>query len=449
MTISIVEAVAQIKQNVAGCLSARAIEAACREAKHEWRQRDLGPAETVYTFLTQVLHENTACQHAVQLTGLSCSASASCQARSRLPLAVWQRLLETTTYMARNTLRLPLWHGHRTFWVDGSTVSMPDTESLQQYFGQPGRQLPGCGFPVARLWGMFDARSGLLVQLLVAPLRTHDGSQVRLFPAALRAGDVVVGDRGFASYVHLALLFQRKMHGVFRAHQRQLVSFRHDRKLTGKQPRGTTARYASTRLIRKLGKYDQLVEYTKPKTRPQWMSAEEFAALPRSLIVRELRFWTKMRGGRTRQITLVTTLLDPELYSAAELAALYRTRWGVETNLAHLKTEMGMDVLHCKTVEGVFRELYVFALIYNLARLVMIAAAEVQRVPVARVSFVAALRWLALPTPRDLPLHLSVNPDRSNRYEPRVQKRRPKTYRLMRQPRDALRKRLVHQSVVA
>jgi hypothetical protein len=449
MKASIVEAVAQIKRNVAEALSAEAIEDACRAARHSWRNRDVGPARTVHTFLTQVLHGNTACEHAVQLTSLSCSASAYCQARSRLPLAVWERLLEDTTRLARSSLRAPLWHGHRTFWIDGSSTSMADTPELQDYFGQPGGQQIGCGFPVAKLWGMFDARSGLLVKLLVSPLRTHESSQAVRFHDQLRSGDIVVGNRAFASYAHLALLSQRKLHGLFRVHQRQLVSFRKDRKLSGKRPRGTVALYATSSLIRKLGKYDQLVEYQRPKTRPSWMSPEEFAALPESIVVRELRFRTKTKSCRTREITLVTTLLDPDRYPDCELMDLYRTRWEVETNFAHLKTTMQMDVLRCQTVDGVLKELHVFALVYNLTRLVMLSAASTQRVPVARVSFVAALRWLASPTPHAMPPVLILNPERPNRYEPRVRKRRPKQYPLMKVPRCKLKQHLTHQQVKA
>lgn len=449
MRISIIEAIARIKRNVAACLSATAIESACRESAYSWRERTLGPTETVWTFMTQVLPGNTACEHAVCLAEVSCSASAYCQARSRLPLAVFERLLETTTVASRRTLRQPLWHGHRTFWVDGSSTSMADTPELQQHFGQPGQQRPGCGFPVARLWGMFDARSGLLVKLLVSPLRTHEGSQAAQLHPELRAGDVVVGDRAFASYAHLALLSRHKLRGLFYLHQRQLVSFRKDRKLVGKQPKGTVALYAKSRLIRKLGKYDQLVEYSKPKARPQWMSEQEFAELPATLIVRELRFRTKTKGCRTCEITLVTTLLDAAEYPADELIALYRTRWGIETNFGHLKTTMGMDVLHCQTVAGVLKELHMYALVYNLVRLVMLASASEQCVPSQRVSFVAALRWLAAPTPCGALLILPLNPARPNRYEPRVRKRRPKPYSLMNRPRCQLRQRLVAKTLTA
>ena len=61
------------------------------------------------------------------------------------------------------------------------------------------------------------------------------------------------------------------------------------------------------------------VEYDKPKQRPDWMSEEAYRALPNHILVREIRFWTKLKGGRTREITLVTTLLDPKKYPAEEI----------------------------------------------------------------------------------------------------------------------------------
>ena len=44
---------------------------------------------------------------------------------------------------------------------------------------------------------------------------------------------------------------------------------------------------------------------------------------------------------------------------------------------------------------------------------------------------------------------LVVNPDRADRYEPRVRKRRPKQYPLMTKPRYKLRKALLEQEVAA
>ena len=446
---SIVEAVARIKRNVAALLTAESIVAACRETGHRWRERELGPAATVWAFLLQVLHGNTSCAHVVRLAQLRCSAEAYCAARARLPLAAIERLLSRTTEAARGGGGESRWHGHRTFLADGSGCSMPDTPELQNHFGQPGQQRRGCGFPQAHLLAMFDAASGLLVKMLAAPLRTHDQSQVAQLHPELAAGDVLVADRGFASYVHLALILGRSLHAVFRAHQRQLVSFRRDRRLSGRQARGTVAHRANSRLVRQLGRFDQLVEYTKPPQGPDWMEAGAFAALPARIVVRELRYRTRVRGFRSHSITLVTTLLSAEQYPAAELAALYRRRWEIETNFAHLKTTMRMDVLRCQSVPGVLKELTMFALVYNLVRLVMLAAARMMEMPVERLSFIDALRWLAQASEGRPLLAVRVNRLRPERCEPRVRKRRPKEFTLMNSPRRQLRQQLLAQRLTA
>jgi hypothetical protein len=140
-----------------------------------------------------------------------------------------------------------------------------------------------------------------------------------------------------------------------------------------------------------LGFQDQLVEYPKPKARPEWLPAADFALLPETLLLRELRYRVERRGCRTKEVTLVTTLLDAEQYPAEELAELYGQRWQIETNLRHLKQTMKMDILHCETVSGVLKELTVFALVYNLVRAVMCAAAQRQGVAVERISFADAL----------------------------------------------------------
>jgi hypothetical protein len=143
----------------------------------------------------------------------------------------------------------------------------------------------------------------------------------------------------------------------------------------------------------------------------------------------------------------VTTLLDAAISRVADLAELYHERWQVETSLAHLKTTMQMDVLHCKTVSGVLKELMVFAIGYNLVRMVMRQSATLQHTAVERLSFLHALRWLSAPSPGVPLMTLSVNPARPHRVEPRVKKRRPKSFPFMIKPRQALRQQLVQQEL--
>ena len=139
---------------------------------------------------------------------------------------------------------------------------------------------------------------------------------------------------------------------------------------------------------------DQVVEYFKPVRCPVWMSADEYRKLPESIMVRELRYRITAPGFRTREVTLVTTLLDAAAYPADVLAELYGTRWRIEENLKSLKQTMKMDVLKCMTVDGVLKELTMYALAYNLVRVTMCQAAGRQGVEADRVSFIDALRWL-------------------------------------------------------
>src|SRR3954451_1508948 len=385
----------RLRQDLAAGLSPRAITDACQAVGHRWRDGVLNPITTVYLFLLQVLHGNTACQHVVHFGGWTFSASASCQARKRLPLGVWQHLLEgTATRLRRTTEPASRWRGHRVWIVDGSSFSMPDVPALRRHFGQPPSQRPGCGFPLARLLAAFDLSTGLLLRAAAAPLWTHETSPLLAVHAAWDPGDVLLGDRGFGSYAHLALLVQRGLHGVFRLHQRQLVDFRPGR---GHVPPGRSANpegLPRSRWLRALGGEDQVVVWFKPKRRPEWITPAQFAELPDDLAVRELRYRVETPGFRTRSIVLATTLLDVEAYPASALAELYLCRWRIEVDLKHLKITMNMDVLRCETVEGVLKELAVFALAYNLVRSVMAESAAAQGAEVGRISLVDTVRWL-------------------------------------------------------
>jgi hypothetical protein len=157
------------------------ILAVCREMGYTgWRDRVLTPVTTMQLFLLQILHGNTACSHLPHLSDLRFTAAAYCQARARLPIRFFDLLLERfSRAVQRSAVDDGRWHGHRTFLVDGSGCSMPDTPALQDAFGQPNVQRPGCGFPVTRLLGLFHAGTGVLLTRVVAPLLTHDRAQVQ------------------------------------------------------------------------------------------------------------------------------------------------------------------------------------------------------------------------------------------------------------------------------
>jgi hypothetical protein len=431
----------RLRQDVAHRLEPESIQCVCRSVGHTWRRSLLNPVAIIHWFVIQVLHGNSSLQHVSLLAGRTFTDSAYCQARARLPLAVFRGVLrELVKTLTPRTHIEGTWRGHRTWLIDGSSFSMPDTPELQAKFGQPEAQAKGCGFPVAKILALFHAGTGLLIEVAAAPYRTHEMSRLGEVHPALEPGDVLVGDRGFCSFAHLAMLVRGGFHAVFRVHQRQIVDFTPGRPHFRQEDPAATKGLPRSRWLRRLGVTDQVVEWFKPKERPEWMSAEDYQALPETLVVRELRYEVGGRGFRTRAVTLVTTLVDGALYPLEALASLYGMRWRVELNFRHLKTTMKMDVLKCLSVDGVLKELTAFAIVYNLVRVVMIEAARRQGVEVERISFVDALRWLEQAEPGDDLPKLVVNPDRPNRFEPRVRKRRPKQYPLMRKPRSELRK---------
>ncbi len=166
------------------------------------------------------------------------------------------------------------------------------------------------------------------------------------------------------------------------------------------------------------------------------MTAGQYAALPASVAVRVVRYAVETPGCRTRHVLIATTLLDAAEWPDARVAALYGQRWPIETCFGHLKTTLGMDVLKCRTVDGVLKELAAYLIAYNLVRLVMLKAAYRLGVAAARVSFVDAARalaaWMTGLAPVGPPV---VNPSRPGRHDPRVVRRRPKRHPRMTKPR--------------
>lgn len=171
--------------------------------------------------------------------------------------------------------------------------------------------------------------------------------------------------------------------------------------------------------------------------------------LPEVLVLRLVRCRLALRGFRTRQIVLVTTLLDANRYTPQALGQLYYRRWTMELSLRHLKITLQMDHLSCLTPANLQRELRLHLLVYNLVRRLMLEAAQRHQAPLERLSFAGALalarryseallqarserRRRVLREELFKALAADLVPDRPGRREPRAVKRRPKPYpRLM------------------
>jgi hypothetical protein len=429
-------------------LSEKIILDAWGEASSLWQGWIYTPAVTVWTFLAQCLSPDHSCRDAVAQHSSwrvaqgkrPCAArtGAYCTARNQLPEEACHELVRRTGREPEQAVPDEwLWLGRRVRPVDGATVTMPDTAENQAEYPQPTTQRPGCGFPIARIVVVFSLAVGTVLEAAVGRYsgkKTGENSLFRTLHDVLEPGDVTLFDRYYAGWFDMALLVERSVDVVVRKHQLRKTDFR-----TGVR----------------LGRDDHLVEWTKP-ARPAWMTPEQYARLPSRLVVREVRIRVSQPGFRTRQLVVVTTLLDPTAYPARDIAALYRRRWEAELNLRSLKSVLEMEHLRCKTPERVRNELRMHLVGYNLIRAVMAEAARRSERPPFEISFKGTLQTLN----RFLPhLTASVSLDawcaalldavaahrvgnRPDRYEPRRIKRRPKSYPFLTQPRCNYKRRM-------
>jgi hypothetical protein len=194
--------VARRKTEITHPVSEEQILQVCRELGSRGRQRELGPVVTTSLFLQQILHGHGPVGELRRLSGADFTDAGYGQARARLPRALRERLQQAVPGALRADAENGAdgrGRGHRVSPLDGSSFSRPDTPALQKAFGQPDGQAPGGGFPVAPLLVLFHAHSGYLLKTLALPLRTHDVSHAAALHTELQEGDVLVGDRAFAS----------------------------------------------------------------------------------------------------------------------------------------------------------------------------------------------------------------------------------------------------------
>ena len=372
-----------------------------------WRERLLTPVRVLRLFLLQILCANTSITHLRQLSGIDFAPASYCQARSRLSLRLLRHLLCWTLEQARTMCGTPA-IGSRIIAADCTSASMSDTPELRERFGLPlGKNIKaGVSYPILKLATLIDLTSGCILRMILTPLYVHEASGVLRLARFIRAGDIVLGDRAYCSFVHFCLLKARGAFGCFRLHQKR-------------KPKGT-----------------RIERWARPSIIPKWMSRAFFLALPEFIDVRIVSYRITRAGYRTHHVVLATTLLDERLWSDQRIAELYGHRWQIETCFNHLKTTMNMCVLKCQSIAGVKRELLMYQLAYNLVRLTMLRYALDNGIRVDRVSLIDAMRWLSmrligLPGVSDL----IINPERPGRYHPRVRRRRMKEYDLLTEPR--------------
>jgi hypothetical protein len=399
-----------------------------------------------WTFLWQVAQAGASCREAIRQAQARCknagrpappdTDSSYCQGRGALPIERLQQIHDALCAEADQVLATKdLWCGHRVFAADGSSVTAPDTPANQKAYPQQSVQKPGCGFPIIRLVALLSLATGVLTAWTTGDWSQHEVGLLQTLWDHLRAGDVLLADRGFCNWGLLAQCMQRNLHAVFRVKGIRRSDFRCGKRLSHNE---------------------RLVQWRKSWTPAKTVTAQEWALLPEVLTLRLVRCQLDAPGFRTRQVFLVTTLLDSEKYPPEALSQLYFRRWAMELSLRNLKTTLQMDQLSCKNSQNLEREIRMHFLVHNLVRRLMLEAARRHRVPLERVSFAGSLaaarrygeallqtrsqrQRQALLNELFATVAADLVPDRPGRREPRAVKRRPKPYPLLTRHRHKFR----------
>jgi hypothetical protein len=393
-----------VKEHLAEIVTDEEVFRICKQVGHKWRDRVLNPAVTVRVFLLQLLAK-VSMQGVRHVAAISATAQAICAAKKRLPL----QLLFMLVALSVPEGPPPSWYGLAIYIADGMSFLTADTPALVKRFGKASNQRgTSSGYPVPKLLALMDFTGGFIRRVIALPAARQEFTCLSRLFAAVGKNALLLGDRGLVSFAHMTLLINAEIHGCFRLPRWQVVFGR------GK---------CSRRLIDRLGKQDLLVGW-RASRRPKWLSVKRWEALAsRELVLRQIAYRVHRKGFRVQWAWIITTLLDPQKYPAAELIALYNKRWQIEVYFRDLKRTLRMELIAARTVDGARKEILAFVLLYNLVRRVMQQAAIQQGTTADRISFVDALRWLLWSSPGDPIIRLKENKPRTRRSPPRRIKR--------------------------
>lgn len=423
-----------------------------------WMDRIYSPLVTLWVFLSQVLSQDHSCRaavarliaHRVSRGQRPCSAEtgAYCQARKRLPEKFFSCVARLVGKALDDQVDSTwLWKERRVYMFDGTTVSMPDTPKNQAAYPQVYNQKPGLGFPIARVCTIMSLSCGTVLDLGIsryAGKRQGELSLLRRMWDILSPGDILLTDALMSTWYEMLTLQQRGVDSVSRLNKAH--------------------RQADFRRGKRLGRGDHIVRWPKPSPirSIDWTT---YKHLPDYLEIREVHVRVEQPGFRTKELVVVTTLLDPEAVTKDDLASLYRSRWSQELDIRDIKITLQMDVLRCKTPELVRKEIWTHILAYNLIRTIMAQAASEHEIQPREISFKGTIQTLEAFQPlisfqghkgvtfrkqiylqllEAVATHRVAN--RPDRFEPRKRKRNPRKAEMMTRPRWEL-KRLMRNGV--
>jgi Transposase DDE domain/Insertion element 4 transposase N-terminal len=259
---------------------------------------------------------------------------------------------------------------------DGTTLDLFNCPELAAEFGVP----EGGKHPKLRLVALLQA--GTMRWKAAAIGGYHDGENALAdqLEGALGPGQLSLADRGFFSMDRWIRFSAAGAHLLWRVKNvARSVPFRQLRTL--KDGSGLVLLRESANMLGRRRK--EAGDRTLPRLE------DTIARLVCFTVV------TRTRRGRTKTaaIRVLTTLLDPDAFPAAEIAALYAARWQVETAFLHLKkTVRGAGrALRGRSAALARQEAWALLLVHNMIAALAAEAAVTAGTSLAAVSFTAVL----------------------------------------------------------
>jgi len=300
------------------------------------------------------------------------------QARSRLGVEPVKRLYEAVVLpIAKKGTRGAWYRQWRLVSLDGSTLDVADTAENEQAFGRPGASRGSSAYPKIRFVGLLENGTHVLWAAHVDKYKTDEITLAAAVVPSLRKDMLCLADRFFPAYDLWRKAAQTGADLLWRVRKNARLVV--DKRLAD-------------------GSYLSRI----------YRSTSDRRKGRKALVVRVIEYRLKDVPGAEPIYRLITTILNPKLAPAKELAALYRERWEIETALDELKTHLrgAQIVLRSKTPELVQQEFYGLLLAHFAIRgLMHEAALQVDEDP-DRLSFVHAVHVVQ----RRMPRYVAIPP---------------------------------------
>jgi len=300
------------------------------------------------------------------------------QARSRLGVEPMKRLYAgVVAPIAEKRTRGAWYRQWRLVSLDGSTLDVADTADNEQAYGRPGASRGASAYPKIRFVGLLENGTHVLWAARMDQYKTDEITLASAVVPALRKDMLCLADRFFPAYDLWRKAAQTGADLLWRVRKNARLEV--DQRLADGSYLSRTYRSISDR---RNGR--------------------------KALVVRVIEYRLKDVPGAEPIYRLITTILDPQLAPAQELAALYHERWEIETALDELKTHLrgAQIVLRSKTPELVQQEFYGLLMAHFAIRGLMHEAALQADEDPDRLSFVHAVHVVQ----RRLPRYVAIPP---------------------------------------